>query len=54
MKITQEINLLQKISDLCYLASEEIFENENTKEILNTCDNLTILIDVYLEKIEKQ
>lgn len=42
--------LLQKIADLCYQASEEICENEETKEILITCDKLQILIDDFLEK----
>lgn len=45
-----ERELLQKIADLCYQASEEIFENEETKEILLACDKLQILIDCYLEK----
>lgn len=42
--------LLQKISDLCYKASEEVYENGDTKEILNTCDILQELIDRYLNK----
>lgn len=45
-----EKELLQKISDLCYQASEEICENEETKEILMVCDQLQTLIDDYLEK----
>lgn len=42
--------LLQKIADLCYQASEEIYENEETEKILIVCDKLQMLIDDYLEK----
>lgn len=45
-----EKELLQKIADLCYQASEEICENEETKEILIACDKLQTLIDDYLEQ----
>lgn len=41
-------DILNKLNDLCYKASEEIFENEETKEILETCDKLQMLIDKYL------
>lgn len=41
--------LLQRISNLCYQASEKIFENGDTKEILDTCDKLQDMIDNFLE-----
>lgn len=40
-------NILKQISDLCNKASEEVFENDQTREILNTCDKLQYLIDDY-------
>lgn len=43
-----EKELLQKIADLCYQASEEVGEDEETKKILDTCDKLQVLIDDYL------
>ena len=48
--VTKEMKeLLEQISDLCCQASDEIFEDENTKEILKACDKLRDLIDGYLE-----
>lgn len=41
-------DLLKRIADLCCQASEEIFEDDRTMEILNTCDKLQDLIDEYL------
>ncbi len=41
--------ILANIADLCYQASEEIHEDEDTKEILDTCDKLQDLIDEYLK-----
>ena len=43
--------LLKQIADLCYKASEEIFEDEELKKtgILNICDELQGKIDNYLE-----
>lgn len=38
-------DLLRQIADLCAIASETIFEDEKTAEILNACDNLVDLID---------
>lgn len=53
--ITEEMkNLLDKISDLCYQAGNEVIENEETEEILNTCDMLQELIDSYLAKESKE
>lgn len=45
---TYESDLLKRIADLCCQASEEIFEDDRTMEILNTCDKLQDLIDEYL------
>lgn len=48
--ITNEMKeLLKKISDLCYQASEEVFETEKTKDILDVCDKLQDMIDNLLE-----
>ena len=46
------LELLKEISNLCDQASEVVFENEKTKEILNTCDNLVNKIDGYLNEKE--
>lgn len=50
--ITKEMEgILRKISDLCYKASEEIYEDECIKDagILNLCSELYEKIDKYLE-----
>lgn len=47
--VTKEMkSLLQQIADLCYLAGEVIFENDETRSILNSCDNLSSQIDELL------
>lgn len=47
--VTKEMkDLLKRLEDLCYQVSEEVFENEETKEILDTCDKLELLINGYL------
>lgn len=43
-----EDDLLRRIADLCCQASEEILEDERTREILNACGNLQNIIDEYL------
>ena len=51
--ITEEMKkLLKQIADLCYTASEEVFEDEELEEtgILNICDELQEKIDNYLEE----
>ena len=47
---TEEKELLQRIADLCYQASEEIYEDEalEKSEILSMCDELYEAIDNYL------
>lgn len=40
--------LFKKIAELCSQASEEVYEDDKTKEILNTCDKLQDLIDRYI------
>lgn len=48
--VTREMKeLLEQISGLCYQASNEVFEDVDTKNILKTCDKLQELIDRYLE-----
>lgn len=50
--MTEEMKkLLKKLSDLCYKASEEIYEDEEMKGtgILNMCDELRDIIDRYLK-----
>lgn len=48
--ITKQMKeLLEQIASLCYKASEEVFETEETKKILNCCDNLQEMIDDYLK-----
>ena len=48
--VTSEMKaILKQIADLCYKASEEIVDNEETKEILNLCDKLQDSIDQYLK-----
>lgn len=48
--VTNEMKeLLKKIADLAYQASEEVYDNENgTAGILNLCDKLYEKIDEYL------
>lgn len=49
----QEKDLFKRISDLCYQASEEIYddgEENGTGGILNLCDQLYVTIDKYLEE----
>lgn len=47
--VTSEMKaLLKQIADLCYKASEEIIDNEETSRILNKCDELQEAIDEYL------
>lgn len=49
--VTDEMKeLLKQIADLCYKASEEVFEDEELEKtgILNTCDKLQEKIDKYL------
>lgn len=49
----QEKYLLKRISDLCYQASEEIYDDDKvngTGGILNLCDQLYEKIDKYLEE----
>ena len=47
--VTEEMkNLLEQIGDLCSQASEEVVDNEETKEILNICDTLQDLIVDFL------
>ena len=49
---TEEMReLLVKISDLCYRASEEVYEDEEMIEIgiLSMCDDLYDAIDKYLK-----
>ena len=46
----REIQLLEKISDLCDEASETIMETEENVRILNACDTLVDLIDAYTRK----
>lgn len=49
----QEKDLLKSISDFCYQASEEIYddgEENGTGGILNLCDQLYEKIDKYLEE----
>ena len=43
--------LLKQISDLCYKASEEVYEDEEMEDmgILNKCDELQDAIDKYLK-----
>lgn len=50
--MTEEMKeLLKQISDLCYKASEEVYEDEIMEEIgiLNMCDKLQNAIDKYLK-----
>lgn len=50
--MTEEMKeLLKQISDLCYKASEEVYEDETMEEIgiLNMCDKLQDAIDKYLK-----
>ena len=51
MVTEEKKKLLKQIADLCYKASEEIFEDEELKKtgILNICDELQEKIDNYLE-----
>ena len=52
--MTEEMkSLLKQIADLCYKASEEVFDNEETKLILSTCDTLAEQIDEYLETTDR-
>ena len=49
---TEEMReLLVKISDLCYKASEEVYEDEEMErmKILSMCDDLQDSIDKYLK-----
>lgn len=49
--VTKEmIELLNMLSNLCYRAGDEVFENEETRNILNACDDLGNMIDDFLEK----
>ena len=50
--VTEEMKeLLKQIADLCYKASEEIYEDNEMENagILSTCDELYEKIDKYLE-----
>lgn len=48
--ITAEMKeMLEQIAVLCNKASDEIFENEETKPILDGCDNLADMIESYLK-----
>lgn len=49
----KEMDLLKRISDLCYQASEEIYddgEEDGTGGILNLCDQLYEKIDKYSQE----
>lgn len=48
MFTTEMKELLKKLSDLCCKVSEEVCEDEETKKILNACDDLQEMIDEYL------
>lgn len=41
--------LLRQIAGLCSKASDEVFEDKDTENILNACDGLQMLIDEYLD-----
>lgn len=50
--MTEEMKeLLKQISDLCYKASEEVYEDKEMEDagILNMCDELQDAIDKYLK-----
>ncbi len=56
--MTQEmIDILKNISDLCYKASNEVYEDDDKKKgtakILSLCDNLSEVIDDYIDNYEK-
>ena len=44
-----DIQLLERIADLCDEASETIPETNENIQILNACDELVSLIDTYVE-----
>lgn len=47
--VTEEMkDLLKQIETLCCKASDEIYENDETADILNTCDSLQEKINNYL------
>lgn len=56
--ITQEMkDLLKKVSDLAYQASEEVYDDDKengTAGILSLCDKLYEKIDSYLARIEEE
>ena len=52
MEKLKAMDLLKEIANLCETASDTIFEDESTVEILNACDTLMDLIDDYVEKTE--
>lgn len=50
------IDILKNISDLCYKASNEVYEDDDkekgTAKILILCDNLNEVIDDYIDNYE--
>lgn len=49
MDVTSKMKeILKEIAELCRQASEEVHEDDETKEILNACDKLQDLIDGYI------
>ena len=49
-----DIQLLEKIADLCNEASDTIFETNENAHILNACDELMVLIDDYVEQVKDE
>lgn len=53
--ITKEMKkLLEKVADLSYQASEEVYREEGTADILNLCDKLYEKIENYFAKTKEE
>lgn len=46
---TEMIELMRNLRDLTIQCTEEVYENEQTKSILDCCDNLIDALDNYFE-----